>query len=251
MAKTVKVKKILISQPEPHNGTSPFYELADKYKLRVDFRPFIHVESVPAKDFRRQKVDILQHTAVIMTSRTAIENFFRICEEMRIEVPEEMKYFCASETIAVYLQKFIVYRKRKVFYPKIKGRTLKDIILKHRNEHYLFLRSDVCTSAIPDLLDKYSIKWTQAILYRTVASDLSDLSDVNYDVIAFFSPSGIKSLFENFPNFQQNNTKIATFGDSTTQEAETNALTVNVKAPTPEAPSMKMALEHYIKGNNK
>lgn len=249
VTKARSVKKILISQPEPQNGASPFYELSEKYKIKVDFRPFIHVEPVTAKDFRKQKVDILAHTAVIMTSRTAIENFFRICEEMRIEVPDEMKYFCASEAIALYLQKFITYRKRKVFYPKVKGKRLRDVIQKHKNERFLFLRSDVCTSSIPEQLDKYKIEWSPAILYRTVSSDLSDLSDVNYDVIAFFSPSGIKSLFENFPDFQQNETRIATFGDATTQEAQKHELVVNIKAPSPQAPSMKMALERYMRDN--
>jgi uroporphyrinogen-III synthase len=239
------VKSILISQPEPQNG-SPFDELVNKYALKVDFRPFIQVEGVSAKEFRKQKIHIPDYSAVILTSRTAIEHFFRICEEMRIEISEDMKYFCASEAIALYLQKFITYRKRKVFYPKVKGKKLREIIQKHKNETYLFVRSDVCASPLPDVLEKSKIKWNPGILYRTVSSDLSDLSEVNYDIVAFFSPSGIRSLFENFPDFKQGNTKIATFGDATTTEAEQMGLVVDIKAPTAECPSMKMALENYM-----
>ncbi|MBI1184242.1 uroporphyrinogen-III synthase [bacterium] len=247
----MKVKSILISQPEPQNARSPYYDISDKYGVRLMFRQFIQVETVPGREVRRQKVNIPDYTAVIITSRTAIENFFRVAEEMRVEVSQDMKYFCVSEAIALYLQKFITYRKRKVFFPKGKEKTIYDLLTKHKNEKYLFLRSDVSNSDIPDHLDKYNITYKEAVLYRTVCSDLSDLADVNFDIIAFFSPSGIKSLFENFPDFKQNNTRIAAFGSSTKEAVENAGLRLDIEAPTPQAPSMKMALENYIREVNK
>lgn len=246
----MRVKSILISQPAPNGVASPYYDLAEKYNIKIDFRQFIKVESVAARDFRKEKINILDHTAVIMTSKTAIENFFRISEEMRLEIPSDMKYFCITEAIALYLQKFITYRKRKVFFPKSRDKDLLDLIQKHKNEKYLFPRSNICSNDIPDFLKKNKYKYSEAILYKTISSDLSDLSDVNYDVIAFFSPSGIKSLFENFPEFKQNETRIAAFGPSTCQAVKEARLNLNVEAPTVEAPSMKMALEIYIKKVN-
>ncbi|MCB0736791.1 MAG: uroporphyrinogen-III synthase [Bacteroidetes bacterium] len=246
----MKVNSILISQPEPNNARSPYYDLSDKFGVKIDFRPFIQVESVSAKEVRRQKVSIPEHTAVIITSRTAIENFFRVAEEMRVEVAQDMKYFCVSEAIALYLQKFITYRKRKVFFPKTKDKSFYDVLLKHKSEKYLFLRSDVSNSDIPDFLDAHKISYKDAIMYRTVCSDLSDLADVNYDIIAFFSPSGIKSLFENFPDFKQNNTRIAAFGSSTKEAVEQANLRLDIEAPTVQAPSMKMALELYLRQAN-
>lgn len=246
----MKVKNILISQPEPKNARSPYYDLTDKFGVDVAFRPFIQVESVPAKEVRRQKVHIPDYSAMIITSRTAIENLFRVAEEMRVEIAQDMKYFCVSEAIALYLQKFITYRKRKVFFPKTKDKTFYDVLQKHKNEKFLFLRSNVSNSDIPEFLDKHKINYKEAILYRTVCSDLSDLAHVNFDIIAFFSPSGIKSLFENFPDFKQNNTRIAAFGSSTKEAVEKANLHLNIEAPTPQAPSMKMALENYLKKVN-
>lgn len=244
------VKSILISQPEPQNGRSPYYDLADKFGVKVAFRQFIKVESVPGKEVRKQKVNLAEFTAVIFTSRTAIENYFRVAEEMRVEVSADMKYFCVSEAIALYLQKFITYRKRKVFFPKTKDKTILDILGKHKTEKFLFPRSNVCNSDIPEFLQKGSFDHQGAILYRTVCSDLSDLADVNFDIIAFFSPSGIKSLFENFPDFKQNNTRIAAFGGSTREAVEEASLKLDIAAPTPNAPSMKMALEQYLRASN-
>jgi uroporphyrinogen-III synthase len=247
----LKVKSILISQPEPADGRSPYSDLKEKFKVQVNFRPFVKIDGVTAKEFRKDKTSILEHTAIILTSRTAIEHLFRLCAEMRIELPAEMKYFCVSEAVALYLQKFITYRKRKVFYPKGKEHELYDILLKHKTENYLFPRSNVCNNELLDFLRANNLKFSQATLYHTVSSDLSDLSNVNYDIIAFFSPSGIKSLFENFPEFQQNNTRIAAFGANTCQAVTDAGLRVDIEAPTPQSPSMKMALEEYIKKVNK
>lgn len=246
-----KVKSILISQPEPIDGRSPYFDLKDKFKVNVNFRQFIQVDAVGAKEFRKDKTNILDYTAIILTSRTSIEHLFRIANEMRLELPADMKYFCVSEAVALYLQKFITYRKRKVFYPKTKESDIFDIFLKHKNEKYLFPCSNVCQNEILDFLKEHKIKFTEAVLYKTVSSDLSDLSNVNYDIIAFFSPSGIKSLFENFPEFKQNNTRIAAFGNTTCQAVKEAGLRLDIEAPTPQAPSMKMALEEYIKKVNK
>lgn len=246
----MKVKSILISQPEPTDKRSPFYDLQDKFKVRVDFRQFIQVEGVSSKEFRKQKIEILEHSAIIMTSRTAIEHFFRICDELRIEVPAEMKYFCVTEAIALYLQKFITYRKRKVFFPKNKEKTLEELLIKHNKETYLIPLSHVSKNGLPTFLKKQKLDFKEAVMYKTVCSDLSDLKNVNYDILAFFSPSGIKSLFENFPDFKQNETKIAAFGPSTCEAVVRAGLNLNIEAPTPKAPSMKMALENYIVQQN-
>ena len=246
----MKIKSILISQPEPANGTSPYHELQDKYNVDIDFYPFIKVEGVTAKEFRRSKISILKHTAIVMTSRTAIEHFFRLCDELRIEVPAEMKYFCVTEAIALYLQKFITYRKRKVFFPKSKDKSFESLLLKHKNERYLIPQSNVSKNEFAKTLRKYKVKFTEATMYRTVYNDLSELKDVNYDVLAFFSPSGIRSLMENFPDFEQNNTVIAAFGPKTCKEVKKAGLELSIEAPSPQAPSMKMALENYIKKQN-
>lgn len=247
----MKIKKILVSQPKPSSDKSPYNELAEKNNLRIDFRPFIHVEGVAAKEFRKSRVDILSHSAVIFTSRTSINNFFRICEELRINVPDSMKYFCISENTAYYLQKYIVYRKRKIFYGNGRFSDLIESILKHKEESFLIPLSDIHKEEIPRTLEKHNINFTKAILYRTVSSDLSDLKDVNYDVLVFYSPSGIKSLFQNFPEFKQQNIKIASFGPSTAKAAKDAGLRVDIQAPMPQAPSMTMALEQFIKKHNK
>ena len=247
----MKIKSILISQPEPQNARSPYYDLSDKYGVKLAFRQFIQVESVPGREVRKQKVNIPDYTAVVITSRTAIENLFRVAGEMRVEVSPNMKYFCVSEAVALYLQKFITYRKRKVFFPKAKDKTIYDLIQKHKTEKYLFLRSDVSNSDLPEFMSNLNIEYKEAILYKTVCSDLSDLADVNFDIIAFFSPSGIKSLYENFPDFKQNNTRIAAFGSSTKEAVENAGLRLDIDAPTPQAPSMKMALEGVSKETNK
>lgn len=247
----MKIKKIIVSQPDPLSEKSPYMELAQKYNLKIDFRPFIKVEGISAKDFRQQRIDILQHTAVIFTSRTAIDNFFRICEEVRVSIPETMKYFCITEAIAHYLQKYIVYRKRKIFFGPGTFAQLMDVIMKHKGEKFLVPLSDVHKAEIPKTLDKAKIKYTKGIFYRTVSSDLSDLKELDYNMLVFYSPSGIKSLFENFPNFQQGEIAIAAFGDNTAKAVKDNGLRLDVKAPTPQCTSMTQALDEFIKKHNK
>ncbi|KJF42868.1 MULTISPECIES: uroporphyrinogen-III synthase [Draconibacterium] len=247
----MKVKSILVSQPEPSTAKSPYFELAEKNGLKIDFRPFIQVEGVPAKEFRQTRTQILEHTAVIFTSRTAIDHFFRIAQELRITVPDSMKYFCISEATAFYLQKYIVYRKRKIFYADGRFADLVNVMKKHKDEKFLVPLSDIHKQEIPTLLDKGGYTYTKAILYRTVSADLSDLADIKYDVLVFFSPSGIKSLFQNFPDFEQNSTRIACFGPSTAKAVEEAGLRLDIQAPTAQAPSMTMALEQYIKKSNK
>jgi uroporphyrinogen-III synthase len=247
----MKIKKILVSQPQPESEKSPYHELAVKNNVKIDFRPFIHIEGLTCKEFRKQRVDILNHTAVIFNSKTAINHFFRIAEEMRVTVPDSMKYFCISESVAFYLQKYIVYRKRKIFYGQGKFSDLIDIITKHREEKFLVPLSDQHMEEIPQLLEHNNIRYTKAILYRTVCSDLSDLSAINYDVLVFFSPSGVKSLLHNFPKFKQNNIKIASFGETTAKAVKDAGLRLDLQAPMPHAPSMTMALDQFIKEHNK
>lgn len=247
----MRIKTILVSQPKPQTEKSPYFDLAEKYNLKIDFRPFIQVEGVSTKEFRQERINILDHTAVIFTSRTAIDHFFRVCEELRITVPDDMKYFCISESTAFYLQKYIVYRKRKIFFGEKRFEELMDIIVKHKSEKFLIPLSDIHKQSIPALLDKNKIKYTKAILYRTVSSDLSDLADVNYDILAFYSPSGITSLLQNFPDFEQNNTIIAAFGPATSKAVKDAKLRLDIQAPMPQAPSMTMALDQFIKKFNK
>lgn len=247
----MKVKSILVSQPEPTTAKSPYFELAEKLNVKIDFRPFIQIEGVPVKEFRQTRTQILDHTAVIFTSRTAIDHFFNISQELRLTIPDAMKYFCVSEATAFYLQKYIVYRKRKIFYADGRFSDLVNVMKKHQSEKFLVPLSDIHKQEIPDLLDKNGYNYTKAILYRTVSSDLSDLADVNYDILVFFSPSGIKSLFQNFPDFEQNNTCIACFGPTTAKAVKEAGLRLDIEAPSVQAPSMTMALEQYIKKQNK
>ncbi|WP_194776735.1 uroporphyrinogen-III synthase [Pararhodonellum marinum] len=244
------VRSILVSQPKPQDEKSPYFQLAEKYKLKIDFRPFIKVDPISVKDFRKQKIDILKHTAIIFTSRNAIDHFFTICKELKIEMPADMKYFCISEQTAHYLQKYIVIRKRKLFVGVRTATDLFDYFKKHKGEKYLFPCSDIRKEEIPNHLAKSNIEFTEAIIYHTVAADLSDLKDIKYDILAFYSPSGIKSLFQNFPDFKQNNTRIAAFGPTTAQAVLDQDLILDIEAPMPNAPSMTGALELYIKKAN-
>lgn len=247
----MKVKTILVSQPEPTTENSPYFELAEKLKVKIDFRTFTHVEEVLVKDVRCQKIDFKNYTAVIFTSKNAVDNFFRVANEMRFKVPQELKYFCLSEAIAFYLQRYIVYRKRKIYIGEKNFSDLMKIIKKHKDEKYLLPSSDKLQANIPVELNENGIQWDKVILYKTVISDLSDLSDVFYDVLVFFSPSGIESLYQNFPSFKQNNTRIAVFGNTTAEAAIAHGLNCNIVAPTQETPSMTMALEKYISESNK
>ena len=246
-----KIKRILVSQPKPSSEKSPYFDLAEKHKLEIDFRPFIEVVGVSSKEFRQQKVDINAHTAMIFTSRTAVNHFFGICEELKIKIQDSWKYFCVSESVAYYLQKFIVYRKRKIFYGEGRFDDLLGLLKKHKDEKFLIPMSDVSNKSIPTKLNAAGLKFTEAVFYKTVHADLSDLSDVNYDVLVFFSPSGIQSLFANFPDFKQNDTKIAAFGPTTHKSVKDTGLNLDIKAPQPKAPSMTMALEQYIEKFNK
>lgn len=245
-----KVESILVSQPEPKDSNSPYFKLAEKYKLKVDFRPFIQIDPVDIKEFRKQKINILDFSGVIFTSRNAVDHFFRLAAESKVEVPSDMKYFCISEQTANYLQKYIVIRKRKIFTGERTAQDLFDILKKHRSEKLLYPCSDIRKNDIPDFLKENGFEYKEAIIYRTVASDLSDLADVNYDIIAFFSPSGIHSLFENFPDFKQNKTRIAAFGPTTSKAVKEADLILDIQAPMPNAPSMTGALEMYIRKAN-
>lgn len=247
----MSIKTVLISQPKPASEKSPYFSLADKHKLKIDFRPFIHVEGVDVQEFRMQRVNIADHTAVVLTSRNAVDHFFRICEEVRFTVPDSMKYFCVSEAIALYLQKYVVYRKRKIFHGKHKFSDLIDLIKKHKEENYLVPCSDIHKQEIPNLLTENNVKHTISIFYKTVASDLSDLADVNYDLLVFFSPSGIQSLYKNFPEFKQKETRIAVFGSTTAKAVEDAGLRIDIHAPQPQMPSMSMAIESYVKKSKK
>lgn len=247
----MKVKTILVSQPEPKVENSPYFEIEQKYKVKIDFRPFIHVEGVPAKDVRQQKIDLNNFTAVILTSRNSVDHFFRVAEEMRYKVPETLKYFCQSEAVAYYLQKYVVYRKRKIYVGQKDFADLAPLIKKYKDEKFLLSASDQLNAEVPTILGELKVDWTAGTFYRTVMSDLSDLADVKYDVLAFFSPTGIKSLFMNFPDFSQDNTRIAVFGTTTQKEALDHGIRVDIMAPSPEAPSMTMALEKYIQKVNK
>ena len=247
----MKIKRILVSQPKPETAKSPYFDLAEKNNVQVDFRPFIQVEGVSAKEFRQTRVQILEHTAVIFTSRTAIDHFFRISTELRLIIPDTMKYFCISEATAFYLQKYIIYRKRKIFYGAGKFSELIDVMKKHKDEKYLMPMSQVAQPEFTTLLDKAAYSYTKAIIYKTVSSDLSDLKNVNYDILVFFSPSGIQSLMQNFPDFEQEEIRIACFGPATAKAVKDAGLRLDIEAPTAEAPSMTMALEQYIKKQNK
>lgn len=247
----MKVKTILVSQPEPKVENSPYFDLQNKHKVKVDFRPFIHVEGVSAKEVRAQKIDLNNYTAIILTSKNSVDHFFRVAEEMRYKVPEDLRYFCQSEAIAYYLQKYVVYRKRKIYVGQKDFADMSSLFKKYKDEKFLLPASDKLNADIPQTLNNLKLDWTPGTFYLTVMSDLSDLKDVYYDVLAFFSPTGIQSLFKNFPDFQQNNTRIAVFGSTTQKEALEHGLRVDIMAPTPEAPSMTMALEKYVAEVNK
>lgn len=247
-----KVKTLLISQPKPENDKNPYFDLAKKYNLVETFRQFIKIEGLPAKDFRAQRIDILEHHAVILTSKLAVDHYFRLCNEMRVTVPETMKYFCINESTAYYLQKYIQYRKRKIFFGHQTIQDLVDVIRKNREEKFLLPASDVQKEQICDFLDALNIKYTKAVMYRTVSADLSDIKNLNeFDVLVFFTPAGIKSLKQNFPNFKQGNTRIACFGAAAANELKKLGYRLDIYAPNPKNPSMSGALDEYIKEANK
>lgn len=233
------------------NPKSPYFDLAKKYNLKVEFKPFVQVEGIPSKDFRHQKINILDFSAVIFTSKTGIDHFFRICNELRITVPDTMKYFCITENVAFYLQKYIIYRKRKIFHGKSKFQDLIDIIIKHKDDNYFVPLSEPHNAEIPDLLDKNNIRYSIGILYKTISSNFADVQNFDYDILVFYSPSGIKSLKENFPGFVQGDIKIAAFGPTTACAVEQEGLRLDINAPNPKAPSMTMALDNFLKDHNR
>ncbi|MEM6628608.1 MAG: uroporphyrinogen-III synthase [Bacteroidota bacterium] len=247
MSTNSSVKTILISQPKPSDTSSPYFRLAEKWELQIDFRKFIQVQGISLNDFRKQGINPLDFPAIIFTSKVAVDHFFGLLEEMRIELPPETKYFCVSEATSRYLQKYITIRKRKLFVGERTAMDLAPFVKKHKKEKYLFPCSNVHRRELPNYMRENNIDVTESVIYETVASDLSDLENVNYDMICFFSPSGIKSLYKNFPNFVQNNTRIAVFGPTTAKEAAKHGLRVDVEAPKPKIPSMTAAIESYLK----
>ena len=244
----LKIKKVLVSQPKPATEKSPYFDIAEKFGVEIDFRPFFKVEPLTSKEFRQQKISILDHTAVVFTSRHAINHFFHLCEELRVAIPETMKYFCVTEAIAVYLQKYIVYRKRKIFFGQTgKVEDLPVVIGKHHKEKYLIPVSDIHKEDLISLLEAKKISYTKAVMYRTVSNDFEDNEKFDYDMLVFFSPSGISSLLKNFPNFEQKDIKIGCFGPTTAKAIKDAGLRLDMESPTPEAPSITAALEMYLK----
>ena len=246
----MKVKSILVSQPDPGDKKGPYHALAERFNIKLDFRPFIQVESVPGKELRKKRLNILDHTAVILTSRNAVDNFFRVVEELRVDLPTTMKYYCINEGISLYTQKYTVLRKRKMFFGKGSELEMLNLIKSHPKEKYLFPCSDIRKESIPKFLEEHGLTFSEAIMYCTVNADLSDLADVYYDIIVFFSPADIKSLFDNFPDFKQNDTRIAGWGNTTNDAILAANLVNNIAAPMPDSPSMVGALESYIKKAN-
>ncbi len=242
------VKKVLITQPKPEGDRSPYFDLAKKHNIELHFFPFIVVDSIPAKEFRKQKIEITNYTAIIFTSRHAIDNFFRACDELKTSISQDTKYFCITEAIALYLQKFILYRKRKVFYGADgTNKSLFDVINKHKdNEKFLYPCSESFDSEITNWLRDHNCEYATPVLYRIVSNDIKEVIAKNFDVICLFTPGGVKSLLENFPEFKQNGTKIGAFGANTSKAAEDAGLILHIKAPQPQAPSMVSALEIYL-----
>jgi uroporphyrinogen-III synthase len=248
----LKVKSILISQPAPADlEKSPYTRLVEKYNLEIDYRKFIKIEGLSSKEFRQNKINIADYTAVILTSRQAVDHYFRIAKELRYMVPETMKYFCISESTAFYLQKYVQFRKRKIFHGNQSFEDLMDVMKKYKSDKFLYPCSEIHKPDIPEKLKKNKFHFKTAVLYRTLAADLSDLDLDKYEMLVFFSPSGIKSLFTNFPDFQQGEKEIATFGATTAKAAKEFGLKVTIEAPTQKAPSMSMAIDDFIREQRK
>ncbi len=248
----MKIKKILVSQPQPTTEKSPYFDISEKYNVKIDFRPFIKVEPIIAKEFRTQRISILEHSAIIFNARHGIDHFFRLCEEMRVTIPETMKYFCVSESVALYLQRYIHYRKRKVFFGATGKMTdLVTIMNKHTEEKYLFITSDVQNEETMSTLEKSKITFNKAIMYKTVSNDFGPNEEFNYDMVLFFSPAGISSLTKNFPDLEQGDMQIGCFGANTALAVRDAGLRLDLEAPLPGVPSMTMALENYLKESNK
>lgn len=243
-----KIEQILITLPKPESEKSPYYDLARKYNLQLDFCPFIRVEGLTSKEFRKQRLDLADFTAVILVSRNAVDHFFRICEEMKFKVSQEMKYFCATEAVALYLQKFILYRKRKVFFsPDGSSDGLLEVLMKYKSkEKFIFPVSEHTKNDISPLLKQEEFDFSEAVLYRTVSNDVDEVIKKNYDVIVFFSPFSVETLFHNDPKYKQNGTLIGAFGPTTSNAVEAAGLKLSIKAPAPNAPSMVAALDKFL-----
>ena len=248
----MKIKKILVSQPKPSSDKSPYFDIAARHGVEMVFRPFIKVEGLSTREFRQQKINITDFSAVIFTARTAIDHFFRLCEEMRLTIPDTMKYFCTTESIALYLQKYIVYRKRKIFHGETgKLADMLPSLTKHNKETFLYAVSDVHKNDTnAEMLDKAKINYTKAVMYRTVSNDFTPDEPFDYDMLLFFSPAGIDSLLKNFPDFQQGDIQVGCFGASTAKAIEEAGLRLDLSAPSPKAPSITAALDLFLKEKN-
>lgn len=249
---SLKVKKILVSQPKPSNDKSPYFEIAEKHQVEITFRPFIKVERLPLKDFRQQRIQILDFSAIVFTARTAVDNFFSLCEELRITMPESMKYFCNSETIALYLQKYIVYRKRKIFFSqtgKIEG--LAAAFTKNIKEKFLLPVSELHNDDVATFLEKKKLDYTKSIMYRTVSNDFENGEKLDYDMLIFFSPLGVSSLLKNFPDFKEEKMAVGCFGKATIDNLKELEIEIDCEAPVPGVPSMTAALDQYLTENHK
>lgn len=243
------IKKILVSQPKPASEKSPYFDIASKYGVELVFRPFIKVEGISAKEFRQQRINILDFTAVVFTSRHAVDNFFKLAKELRVTIPEEMKYFCVTETVALYIQKYVQYRKRKVFFGTIgKIVDLVPTMVKHKTEKFLIPLSDVHDNSVAELLDSKKLEHAECVMYRTVSNDFTEeeINNFDYDMLIFFSPSGVQSLVKNFPDFTQGDIAIGTFGPTTAKAVTDSNLRLDLQAPSKEYPSMTGALEHFL-----
>ena len=246
------IKKILVSQPKPTSEKSPYFDLEREFGVECVFRPFFKVEGLSNKEFRQQKLNLLDYTAVVFTSRHAVDNYFNLAKELRVTIPQEMKYFCVIESVALYIQKYVQYRKRKIFFGATgKIEDLIPSIVKHKTEKYLVPMSDVHNDDVKNLLDKNNIQHTEAVMYRTVSNDFTPDEEFDYDMLVFFSPAGVTSLKKNFPDFNQREIKIGTFGSTTAQAVRDAGLRLDLEAPTVQAPSMTAALDMFIRENNK
>ena len=247
----MKVKYILVTQPKPETVKSPYFALAKKYSLKIDFCPFIQVEPIPASRFRKEKINILDYPAVIFISRNAVDQFFRVCTALRITPPQTVKYFCLSDSIAYYLQKYVQFRKRKIFFGNQTIEDLLKVIHKHGEEKYLVPCSDTPKQRVLELLAEHKLNFKKAVIYKTQCADLAEINIRLYDIIVLFSPLDVKSLFKNFPKFRQQNVRIAAFGPAVVQAVNKARLRLDIMAPIPGAPSMPVVLDHFIRKNNR
>ena len=246
------IKKILVSQPKPSSEKSPYFDIAERYGVEMVFHPFIKVEGLSAREFRQQKISLSEHTAVVFTSRHAIDHFFQLAKELRFVIPDDMKYFCITEQVALYIQKYVQYRKRKIFFGSTgKFADLLPQMVKHKNERYFIPQSDVHTDEIKNLMESKKLRHTEGVMYRTVPNDLESDQPLDFDMVVFFSPSGVQSMLKNFPDFKQGKIAIATFGPTTAKAVKEAGLRLDLEAPTPQYPSITSALNAYIAEANK